>query len=97
MDVRQGLLILERGRGQYSEQGLVHVESFEFMQQVLVFALTHSFSEYWPNLALQWMLHNPEAITENTIDALNVACATLPKSAQSFKHRAGQLIRAYPL
>lgn len=95
MDVRQGLLILEKGNKYHSEQNMTHEESFEFMQQVLVFALTQGFSEYWPDLALKWMVHNPKAITKDTIDALNVACATLPKSAQSFKHRASHLIRAY--
>lgn len=95
MDVRQGLLILEKGNNQCPELDMTSEESFAFMQQVLVFALTHSTSEYWPNLALEWLVLNPETITKNTIDALNVACANLPKSAQSFKHKAGRLLRIY--
>ncbi len=95
MEVREGLLILEKGNDQHSEQDMTLEENFEFMQQVLVFALTQSLSEYWPDLALKWMMHYPETITKDALDALNVACDRLPKSAQSFKHRAGQLIRAY--
>lgn len=93
MDVRQGLLILEKGNSQCLEQDMTAEESFAFMQQVLVFALTQQFSEYWPDLALKWMVNYPASVTQETINALNIACTSLPKSAQSFKHRAAHLIR----
>ena len=87
-DIREGLLVLKK----LDKNEIDHFDLLdEDIHQILMFALLDSVSEYWPNLALNFLENNNSYMTLDVKDALiNVSKAKW--ASQRFRHRVRHIL-----
>ena len=62
-DLRGGLLLLEMDENRLKE----YTYTLNDMKKVLLFALSESVSNYWPDLALNWLQKRPEYLDQDIL------------------------------
>ena len=62
-DVRSGLLLLEMDENSLEK----YTYSLEDIRNIVIFALSESASNYWPELALNWLQAIPEYIDNHVL------------------------------
>ena len=62
-DVRSGLLLLEMDENSLEK----YTYSLEDIRNIVIFALSESASNYWPELALNWLQKKPEYIDNDVL------------------------------
>ena len=62
-DVRDGLLLLEMDENSLEK----YTYSLEDIRNVVIYALSESVSNYWPELALRWLQKKPEYIDSDIL------------------------------
>lgn len=83
-DLRDGLLLLEMDEN--SLQKCTY--SLKDMKKVIVFALSESVSNYWPELALNWLQKKPEYIDSDVLDLIETLIENKTKYSQKVRHLA---------
>lgn len=62
-DLRDGLLLLEMDENRLKE----YTYTLNDMKKVILFALSESVSNYWPELALNWLQKRPEYLDQDVL------------------------------
>ncbi|MCH7340572.1 MULTISPECIES: hypothetical protein [Acinetobacter] len=83
-DLRDGLLLLEMDENSPQK----YTYSLKDMKKVIVFALSESVSNYWPELALNWLQKKPEYIDSDVLDLIETLIENKTKYSQKVRHLA---------
>ena len=83
-DVRDGLLLLEMDENRLKE----YTYTLNDMKKVLLFALSESVSNYWPELALNWLQKRPEYIDSDVLYWIEDLIKDKNKYSQKVRHQA---------
>ncbi|EOR03343.1 MULTISPECIES: hypothetical protein [Acinetobacter] len=83
-DLRDGLLLLEMDENSPQK----YTYSLKDMKKVIVFALSESVSNYWPELALNWLQKKPEYIDSDVLDLIETLIGNKTKYSQKVRHLA---------
>lgn len=83
-DLRDGLLLLEMDENSPQK----YTYSLKDMKKVIVFALSESVSNYWPELALKWLQKKPEYIDSDVLDLIETLIENKTKYSQKVRHLA---------
>lgn len=83
-DVRGGLLLLELDENTLEK----YTYSLEDMRNVVIHALSESVSNYWPELALNWLQKRPEYIDSDVLYCIEDLIKDKKKYSQKVRHQA---------
>ena len=83
-DVRDGLLLLEMDENSLEN----HTYSLEDVRNVVIYALSESVSNYWPELALNWLQKRPEYIDSDVLYWIADLIKDKNKYSQKVRHQA---------
>ncbi len=83
-DVRDGLLLLELDENSIEK----YTYSLEDIRNVVIYALSESVSNYWPELALNWLQKRPEYIDSDVLYWIEDLIKDKNKYSQKVRHLA---------
>jgi len=83
-DLRDGLLLLEMDENRLKE----YTYSLNDMKKVLLFALSESVSNYWPELALNWLQKRPEYLDQDVLYLIENIAKNKKQYSQKTRHLA---------
>lgn len=83
-DLRDGLLLLEMDENSLKTQ----TYSLKDMKNVLIFALSENVSNYWPELALNWIQKEPEYLDYDVLYLIENLINNKRKYSQKVRHLA---------
>ena len=83
-DVRSGLLPLEMAQNSLEK----YTYSLEDIRNIVIFALSESASNYWPELALNWLQKKPEYIDNDVFYWIENLIKDKKKYSQKVRHQA---------
>lgn len=83
-DVRDGLLLLEMDENSLEK----YTYSLKDMRKVVIYALSESVSNYWPELVLNWLQKNPEYIDSDVLYCFENLIKDKNKYSQKVRHLA---------
>ena len=83
-DVRSGLLLLEMDENSLEK----YTYSLEDIRNIVIFALSESASNYWPELALNWLQKKPEYIDNDVLYWIENLIKDKKKYSQKVRHQA---------
>ncbi|MFN3291744.1 MAG: hypothetical protein ACK410_15275 [Acinetobacter sp.] len=83
-DVRSGLLLLEMDENSLEK----YTYSLEDIRNIVIFALSESASNYWPELALNWLQKKPEYIDNDVLYWIESLIKDKKKYSQKVRHQA---------
>ena len=83
-DVRSGLLLLEMDENSLEK----YTYSLEDIRNIVIFALSESASNYWPELALNWLQKRPEYIDSDVLYWIEDLIKYKNKYSQKVRHQA---------
>lgn len=83
-DLRDGLLLLEMDENRLKE----YTYTLNDMKKVLLFALSESVSNYWPELALNWLQKRPEYLDQDILDLIENIAKNKKQYSQKTRHLA---------
>ncbi|WP_440599823.1 hypothetical protein ACSF3O_15780 (plasmid) [Acinetobacter soli] len=83
-DVRDGLLLLELDENSLEK----YTYSLEDIRNVVIYALSESVSNYWPELALNWLQKRPEYIDSDVLYWIEDLIKDKNKYSQKVRHLA---------
>ncbi len=83
-DVRDGLLLLELDENSLEK----YTYSLEDIRNVVIYALSESVSNYWPELALNWLQKRPEYIDRDVLYWIEDLIKDKNKYSQKVRHLA---------
>ncbi|WP_216070870.1 hypothetical protein [Acinetobacter haemolyticus] len=90
-DVRDGLLLLEMDENSLGK----YTYSLKDMRKVVIYALSESVSNYWPELALRWLQKKPEYIDSDILYWIENLIKDKNKYSQKVRHMAIQISNDY--
>ena len=82
-DVRSGLLLLEMDENSLEK----YTYSLEDIRNIVIFALSESASNYWPELALNWLQKKPEYIDNDVLYWIENLIKDKKKYSQKVRQR----------
>lgn len=83
-DLRDGLLLLEMDENSLKK----YTYSLKDMKKVLIFALSESVSNYWPELALNWIQKKPEYLDGDILYLIENLIKNKSKYSQKIRYLA---------
>lgn len=83
-DLRGGLLLLEMDENRLKE----YTYTLNDMKNVLLFALSESVSNYWPELALNWLQKRPEYLDQDVLYFIENIAKNKKQYSQKTRHLA---------
>lgn len=83
-DLRDGLLLLELDENRLKE----YTYTLNDMKNVLLFALSESVSNYWPELALNWLQKRPEYLDQDVLYLIENIAKNKKQYSQKTRHLA---------
>lgn len=83
-DLRDGLLLLEMDENRLKE----YTYTLNDMKNVLLFALSESVSNYWPELALNWLQKRPEYLDQDVLYLIENIAKNKKQYSQKTRHLA---------
>jgi len=83
-DLRDGLLLLEMDENRLKE----YTYTLNYMKKVLLFALSESVSNYWPELALNWLQKRPEYLDQDILYLIENIAKNKKQYSQKTRHLA---------
>lgn len=83
-DLRDGLLLLEMDENSLEK----YTYSLKDMREVVIFALSESVSNYWPELALNWLQKKPEYLDSDVLYLIENLIKDKNKYSQKVRHLA---------
>lgn len=83
-DLRGGLLLLEMDENRLKE----YTYTLNDMKKVLLFALSESVSNYWPELALNWLQKRPEYLDQDVLYLIENIAKNKKQYSQKTRHLA---------
>ena len=83
-DLRDGLLLLEMDENRLKE----YTYTLNDMKKVLLFALSESVSNYWPDLALNWLQKRPEYLDQDVLYLIENIAKNKKQYSQKTRHLA---------
>ena len=83
-DVRSGLLLLEMDENSLEK----YTYSLEDIRNIVIFSLSESASNYWPELALNWLQKKPEYIDNDVLYWIENLIKDKKKYSQKVRHQA---------
>ena len=83
-DLRGGLLLLEMDENRLKE----YTYTLNDMKNVLLFALSESVSNYWPELALNWLQKRPEYLDQDVLNLIENISKNKKQYSQRTRHLA---------
>lgn len=83
-DVRDGLLLLEMDENSLEK----YTYSLKDMRKVVIYALSESVSNYWPELALNWLQKKPEYLDSDVLYSIENLIKDKNKYSQKVRHLA---------
>lgn len=83
-DLRSGLLLLEMDENRLKE----YTYTLNDMKNVLLFALSESVSNYWPELALNWLQKRPEYLDQDVLYFIENIAKNKKQYSQKTRHLA---------
>ena len=83
-DLRDGLLLLEMDENRLKE----YTYTLNDMKNVLLFALSESVSNYWPELALNWLQKRPEYLDQDILYLIENIAKNKKQYSQKTRHLA---------
>jgi len=83
-DLRDGLLLLEMDENRLKE----YTYTLNDMKKVLLFALSESVSNYWPDLALNWLQKRPEYLDQDILYLIENIAKNKKQYSQKTRHLA---------
>jgi len=83
-DLRDGLLLLEMDENRLKE----YTYTLNDMKKVLLFALSESVSNYWPELALNWLQKRPEYLDQDILYLIENIAKNKKQYSQKTRHLA---------
>ncbi|MNR93246.1 hypothetical protein D3C71_1508390 [compost metagenome] len=83
-DLRGGLLLLEMDENRLKE----YTYTLNDMKNVLLFALSESVSNYWPELALNWLQKRPEYLDQDVLYLIENIAKNKKQYSQKTRHLA---------
>ena len=83
-DLRDGLLLLEMDENRLKE----YTYTLNDMKKVLLFALSESVSNYWPELALNWLQKRPEYLDQDVLYLIENISKNKKQYSQRTRHLA---------
>ena len=83
-DVRSGLLLLEMDENSLEK----YTYSLEDIRNIVIFALSESASNYWHELALNWLQKKPEYIDNDVLYWIENLIKDKKKYSQKVRHQA---------
>ena len=86
-DLRDGLLILEMDENRLKE----YTYTLNDMKKVLLFALSESVSNYWPELALNWLQKRPEYLDLDVFYLIENIAKNKKQYSQKIRQQARML------
>ncbi|AUX86923.1 hypothetical protein C3F34_13360 [Acinetobacter sp. ACNIH2] len=86
-DVRDGLLLLEMDENSLEK----YTYSLKDMRKVIIYALSESVSNYWPELALNWLQKKPEYLDSDVLYWIDNLIKDKNKYSQKVRHLATKI------
>jgi hypothetical protein len=83
-DVRDGLLLLEMDENSLEN----YTYSLKDMRKVIIHALSESASNYWPELALNWLQKRPEYLDQDVLYLIENISKNKKQYSQRTRHLA---------
>jgi hypothetical protein len=83
-DLREGLLLLEMDENRLKE----YTYTLNDMKKVLLFTLSESVSNYWPELALNWLQKRPEYLDQDVLYLIENISKNKKQYSQRTRHLA---------
>ena len=83
-DLRDELLLLEMDENRLKE----YTYTLNDMKKVLLFALSESVSNYWPELALNWLQKRPEYLDQDVLYLIENISKNKKQYSQRTRHLA---------
>ena len=83
-DVRDGLLLLEMDENSLEK----YTYSLEDIRNVVIYALSESVSNYWPDLALNWLQKRPEYLDQDILYLIENIAKNKKQYSQKTRHLA---------
>lgn len=90
-DVRDGLLLLELDENSLEK----YINSLEDIRNVIIYALSESVSNYWPELALNWLQKRPEYIDSDILYWIENLIKHKDKYSQKVRHQAIKILKDF--